>query len=530
MKKTQITLLLIGLALAFSPVTPTCARNDGPRSSKSMQLSSATLLPAEAEAPVVATTSGLLSGTKTDYGYSFLGIPYARAERFRAPKPSHWEGVRQCNQFSPKAFQVSANPSQCSEDCLSLNIYTPDLDGALPVLIDIHGGGFQSGSNSGHYSHPERFVRDRRVIYIPIQYRLGIWGYLYLGGLLGPEYATSGNCGTLDQIAAIQWVRDNIARFGGDPNRITLMGNSAGAKSVGALITRPESDGLFSKIITMSGSYQCIRTTETAQVVTDDLLSRLHCKAEDLLRMTNEQLVDAQRELTRGRRCDCLFGPVADGIVFHNDWKTLFHEGKAWHGAAFIGTNRRENWNIAREVRDFPDHVDETLDQLFGPVNSPYARQAFADLGGSADLSQDEWTELWLRVISDYMYRTHTDRTATILAANGNKAWLYSFEWLPATHDTDRRFVWNEINWRDIPEDKKPAAQRLSEQVYEAYISFIADGNPNTPDLPHLDPVSDGRLPKFLFGEETTVRVWENGEADAIMSFPEDVFCLKKTP
>ena len=147
--------------------------------------------------------------------------------------------MRECTKFSPKAFQVTSNPSECSEDCLTLNIYTPDLDGSCPVLIDIHGGGFQSGSNSGHYSHPERFVKDRRVIYIPIQYRLGVWGYLYLGGLLGDEYAASGNNGTLDQYAAIKWVSENISKFGGDPKRITVMGNSAGAKSVGAQIVNP---------------------------------------------------------------------------------------------------------------------------------------------------------------------------------------------------------------------------------------------------------------------------------------------------
>ena len=476
----------------------------------------------------VETTSGTLSGLKTEYGYSFLGIPYATAERFKKPVHSHWDGVRECTQFSPKAFQVTSNPSQCSEDCLSLNIYTPDLDGSLPVLIDIHGGGFQSGSNSGHYSHPERFVRDRRVVYVPIQYRLGIWGYLYLGGLLGKDYAASGNCGTLDQLAAIKWVSENISKFGGDPKRITVMGNSAGAKAIGALITRPESNGLFDKIILMSGSYQCIRTPETAQVVTDNLLDILGCKAEDLLTMSNEALVNGQRELTRRSMANCMFGPVSDGIVIQKNWNKLLHSGRAWHGSAYIGTNRHENGNLIREVRDFPHHIDETLDGLFGPVNSRYARQAWTDLNGDSLPSEEEKTALWLRIISDFMYRTHADRTATILAKNGMKAWEYSFEWLPAYHDTDRRFAWNEVGWKGIPNGKIPAAMKLSEDVYESFIAFIADGDPNTTNLPHLDPVTPGRISKYMFGEETSVKVWENGESDAIQSFPDDVYCLKE--
>ena len=480
---------------------------------------------------IIETTGGPLYGLETENGYSFLGIPYARAGRFQKPLPVRWEGVRACVAFSPKAFQVTEDPARCSEDCLSLNIYTPDPDGCVPVLIDIHGGGFQSGSNSGHYSHPERFVHDKRIVYVPIQYRLGVWGYLYLGGLLGDDYASSGNCGTMDQLQAIRWVRDNIRAFGGDPDRITLMGNSAGAKAIGALITRPESDGLFDKILLLSGSSQCIRTPETAGVVTENFLDILGCRAEDLLTLPNEALLAGQRELTRRTMANCMFGPVSDDAVIPKNWKELLHAGAAWHGSAYIGTNRYENGNLVREVRDFPQRIDETLDGLFGAVNSRYARQAWDDFDGDSLPTEEEKTALWLRIISDYMYRTHADRTASILAANGMNAWEYSFEWLPATHDTDRRFAWNELNWKNegIPDEKIPAAVKLSEQIYESFIAFITTGDPNISDLPHLDPVMPGRTSKFLFGEETLVKVWENGAYDSIQSFPEDVYCLKES-
>ena len=477
----------------------------------------------------IKTTSGLMTGIKTEYGYAFLGIPYAHAGRFKKPVMSQWSGVRECTEFSPRAFQCPENPDKCSEDCLSLNIYTPDLAGSYPVVIDIHGGGFQSGSNSGHYSHPERFVRDHRCIYIPIQYRLGIWGYLYLGKELGEEYAASGNCGTLDQLAAISWVSENIERFGGDPKRITLMGNSAGAKAIGALITTPESRGLFDKIILLSGSSQCIRTPETAGVVTKRFLDILNCGAEELLTMPNDVLLKAQRKLT-DRFASCMFGPVSDDIVIPKDWKSILRSGKAWNGSAYIGTNRYENGHYAREIPDLPAHIDEILDGLFG-INSRYARQAWADAVQDRVLTKEEQTELWIRIISDYMYRTHADRTASILSANGMNVWQYSFEWLPAFHDTDRRFVWYELNWKNenISEDKIPAALKLSEQIYESFIAFIMNGNPNNPCLPHLDNVTPDRRSKWMFGEETYVKVWENGETDAIPSFPEDVYCLNES-
>ena len=467
--------------------------------------------------PIIRTTSGDLTGLRTDWGYEFRGIPYAHAERFKQPVPSHWDGVRECTEFSLKAYQSERDLSKCSEDCLTLNVFTPSLDGSLPVIVDIHGGGFASGCNSGPWSHPERFLQDERIIYVNIQYRLGIWGYLYLGGLLGEDYAASGNNGTLDQLTAIKWVKDNIAKFGGDPNRITVMGNSAGAKAIGALITRPESDGLFNQIILMSGSYQCILTPETAQVVTDKFLESNGLKAEDLLTMSNEDLVRAQRGVK--------FGPVSDGIVIRKNWNELLHSGRAWHGKGFIGTNRRECWNVSTEPKEYLRHIDETLDRSFGTYDSQFAKQAWKDVKGDRLPSDQAKMEQWLKIISDFSYRTYADRTTTILAENGMTAYGFSFEWLPAYHDTDRRFAWWEME-NEIPEDKKPAAHRLSKEIYEAFIAFAQTGDPNNEFLPHLDPVKPGRISKYMFGEDTYVKVWENGEFDSIQSFPDDSYCM----
>ena len=474
----------------------------------------------------VSTTSGLVSGKKTDHGYDFLGIPYAHAERFKKPVPAHWEGVRECTKFSKRAYQIIDDLTLCDEDCLSLNIYTPDLYGSYPVIVDIHGGGFQGGCNAGPYSHPERFLYDQRVIYVPIQYRLGVWGYLYLGEALGEDYAASGNNGTLDQIAALRWVKDNIAAFGGDPDNITVMGNSAGAKAIGSLITREESNDLFNRIILISGSSQCIRTPETAAVNADKFTDILGCKAEDLLTMSNEKLIEGQQKFTE-HFATCLFGPVSDGIVIPKDWKEKLQTKTAWHGSALIGTNRRECFNYYEEVPDFLSHVDEVIDGLFG-LKSSYVRKAFAASSEGKSLDDEEKAELWLKLISDFNYRTHADRTAKTLSEGGMNVWSYSFEWLPAYHDKDRLFLWNELDWETegISEDKIPAASKLSKQIYEAFIAFAVNGNPNHQGLPHLDPVTPERLTKWMFGEDTYVKEWTDGEVDSYPDFPVDYYSL----
>lgn len=476
----------------------------------------------------IQTTSGKLTGMKTDYGYAFLGIPYAHAERFCAPTESEWEGIRECVSFTPQAFQCTDQPEKCGEDCLSLNIYTPDIFGSYPVVIDIHGGGFQGGCNSPQYRHPERFVQDRRCIYIPIQYRLGIWGYLDLSGELGDEYATSGNCGTLDQVAAIRWVSQNIAHFGGNPNHITLMGNSAGAKAIGALLTIPECKGLFSQVLTMSGSMQCIRTPETSRTVARNFIDILGCEAKELLTMPNEMLLEAQRKLTT-KWATCMFGPVSDGIVIPKNWKEIIRTEDTWRGAAYIGSNRHENANLVHEVDDFLGEIDEIIEALFG-TNSSFAREAYIRLAGNRVLDDKEQTELWEKVISDYMYRTHSDRLASILAKRGMNVWQYSFEWLPAYHDMDRRFAWYELDWKceGIPEEKINVALRLSRQIYESFMAFIVNGNPNCPELPYLNPVTESHLTKWMFGENTFTKEWGEGEFDAINELPEDVYCLKE--
>jgi carboxylesterase type B len=478
----------------------------------------------------IDTTSGSLTGLRTEYGYRFLGVPFATAKRFQKPEESRWEGVRECTSYGKKAFQDNESLENCGEDCLHLNIYTPDLYGSYPVVIDIHGGGFQGGSNSGPAAHPWHFLDEQRCVYVPIQYRLGVWGYLYLGEELGTEYACSGNCGTLDQLAAIRWVVKNISLFGGDPNRITLMGSSAGAKSIGALLAVPESKGLFQQIISSSGGPQCIRTKKTAGCVTNMLLNALACTAKDLLTLSDEELLRGQKVITDNLGNTCMFGPVADNIVIGENWAEFLQSEEAWSGKALIGTNRRECGSMAQDMPDFLEKTAQIASDLFG-TNAVYAHQAYETLTKGKELSVEEQKETWVRVISDFMYRSYSDRWAMRFSKRGMQVWQYSMEWLPAHHDTDRRFVWHELAGDFdglIPPEKWRRAGQLSDAMYEAFLSFILYGNPNCRPLPYLEPLSENRRVKWMFDEVVQVKTWENGKEDTLEGFPESVYSQER--
>ena len=155
---------------------------------------------------IIETTLGKIEGYKENNLYLFKGIPYAAAERFRAPQSISWKGILDCTHFRDKTAQIVEGDitTEYSEDGLNLNIYTPSLNEALPVLVEIHGGAFQNGSNQK--MDPYHVIGNRRIVYVTINYRLGVFGYLYLGKELKEEFQSSGNNGTLDQIAALKWV------------------------------------------------------------------------------------------------------------------------------------------------------------------------------------------------------------------------------------------------------------------------------------------------------------------------------------
>jgi para-nitrobenzyl esterase len=288
---------------------------------------------------VVETSHGKLRGIEERGVCVFRGIPYAQPPvgelRFRSPVPPQpWTGVRDASRFGPAAPQNAAllgpllglGVGQMSEDCLSLNIWTPKPDGGRrPVLVWIHGGAFILGAGSQTLYEGSVLARRGDVVVVTINYRLGALGFLHLKGLCGDALPASGNEGLLDQIAALEWVRDEIAAFGGDPTNVTIFGESAGAMSCATLLGAPRAQGLFHRAILQSGSANYVSPPEDATRIAAELLSELDCspgQAAKLRERPAERIVEAQQHLFltlrpplhRVRRVSRILRPVVLGL------------------------------------------------------------------------------------------------------------------------------------------------------------------------------------------------------------------------
>jgi len=216
--------------------------------------------------PIIETTAGKLKGLFEDGLYVFKGIPYAEPPtgklRWMPPEPRKpWRGVRSALKFGAISVQKQINPGTqfqtiepFSEDCLFLNVWTPGLDNARrPVLFWIHGGGFQSGAGSLPLYRGSLLAKRGDVVVVTINYRVGVFGFMNWYEITGGKIPASGNEGLLDQMLALKWVQDNIARFGGDPDNVTVFGESAGSMSISCMLSMDQARGLFQKAIMESG-------------------------------------------------------------------------------------------------------------------------------------------------------------------------------------------------------------------------------------------------------------------------------------
>src|SRR5215831_1065234 len=243
--------------------------------------------------PTADTSFGKVRGVFVDGSCVFKGIPYgastAGKNRFLPPvKPAAWTGTRDALAFGPTAPQTADNsgttaagsPAQKSEDCLVLNVFTPGLsDGQKrPVMVWLHGGGFASGSGSGRILDGTSLAHTHDVVVVTLNHRLNVFGFTYLGDAMGTDFALSGGTGMLDLVAALEWVRDNIAQFGGDPNLVTIFGQSGGGRKVATLMAMPSAKGLFHRAVIESGAVLRLTTHEDAVKYTDLLLAELGLK------------------------------------------------------------------------------------------------------------------------------------------------------------------------------------------------------------------------------------------------------------
>lgn len=432
----------------------------------------------KAQNTVVRINNGYIEGVVEGPTIVFKGIPYAQPPvqklRFKSPQPAkNWADTLSCENFGNIAAQAnSRNGLSGAENCLSLNVYTPAtaVKAKRPVLVWVHGGSMTAGAGKGENGHA--FSDRDSIITVTINYRLGVFGFLYLGDIQ-PDYRSSGNNGLQDCIMALKWIRENISSLGGDPSRVTIMGESAGAKLVSALLVSPQAKGYFQQMILESGSVQCIRDSVTAKAIRKRIMDTLQIiHPADLLEISTEKLIDAQARVMGGAKGTNYFGPVEDGKTITGDPYHYLKYHPDQSIKLLIGTNSAESKMFMGFDQRLYHPDEKVLEDWFGN-NYPLVFSAYQK--ASLQLSPPAAA---VTTLTQYMYQMHSYRLASTLANNGNRIFMYRFDYSKehtgASHAQELQYVWS------IPSNQ-PASQpdaELGPQMHQAWVNFIKHGNP----------------------------------------------------
>jgi para-nitrobenzyl esterase len=410
-----------------------------------------------------------------------------------------------------------------SEDCLYLNVWSPATEGEKrPVMVWIHGGAFTLGSASDPWYDGTSFAARHNIVVVSLNYRLGILGFVSLKDLAGADAGYTANCGLLDQIAGLQWVRENIAAFGGDANNVTVMGESAGAMSIAALLGMPAAHGLFQRAILQSGAAGNLATRSQAAKVAQALLAKLGLSTSQLSALADvplEALLKIQPELGREFGGIRASSPVIDGEMLPQHPLASIAQGSAADVAILAGTNRDE-WRLFTMMSGGPKVDEVQLKQIFGDE----AQHALAVYTAA---QADKSPELaWIDIMSDLVFRMPAIRLAEGQVRQGAPVWMYRFDWespvfggvLGAAHGVDVAFVWNTLDTeiaRRFTGDS-PGRQPLADLMQASWAAFIRSGNPAIASLPAWPPYDLERRATMIFSDAPHVVDDPQGQVRAL--------------
>ena len=462
----------------------------------------------------VNTTYGSVEGYLDDDVYTFKGIRYAKAGRFMPPQaPDKFEGVRMCKLYGPKAPQSNTLvwrddtqrdysfgnqfiiEAMSEEDCLVLNVWTKGIhDGKKrPVFFWMHGGGFNDGSAIDLDCYEGRALADKGdIVVVSINHRLNVLGYMDLS-FLGGKYANSVNLGMQDIVKALEWVRDNIEKFGGDPDRVTVAGQSGGAGKVTTLQAMPSAKGLFKQGIIQSGSFRRITSGEYGRKLGQTFLAELGVKpaeAESRLgTFTYQELREAGNRAIarmtaapgeRGGFCPFLDGNVITEQPYDPETATLSR-----NVPVMIGSNFNEFFfDISPEKTE-----EEVLTTLQERMGEEKARQFMDEF---RKVYPDKAPKDMLYV--DTRVRNNTLRIADAKSGMGEKVYVYHFQWIPennvlgASHGMELPFMFNNVARQREMTGSSESAYKLADIVSDYWLSFIKTGDPNTKGRPVWEP------------------------------------------
>jgi para-nitrobenzyl esterase len=469
-----------------------------------------------ADHPVVEIASGRLRGASRHGVLAFKGIPYAAPPvgplRWQPPQPpAPWAGVRDATEYGCWAPQnrgalddvMGAEIGPQSEDCLTLNVWTPGLDGRRPVMVWIHGGGFTIGSGAQGIYEGATLAAHGDLVVVTLNYRLGILGFAPLAGVTGGRIPATGNEGLLDQVQALTWVRDHIARFGGDPARVTLFGESAGGMSVGSLLAVPAARGLLHAAIPQSGACHTCADAGTAELRGAAILAATGLDAEGLRAASCEELLRAQRLIEGGNvqgyplsRIGSLpFTPVADGRVLPVKPIDAVAGGAA-AGIPLLAGSTLDEWNLfgapARAIQQLDEAgLYKRLGYLVGAEHAPGLvaayREALPARGGRPGIP-----ELFMAIQTDRIFRIPALRLLERQGPHEPRVFNYLFDWsspamggrLGAAHAIELAYVFGTYTKPGALKfygGAEPGAAELAALTMDAWARFAHQGDPGWP-------------------------------------------------
>lgn len=492
-----------------------------------MSENDATVIAAKQTEPVVATTCGLVRGVHGGDVYTFKGIPYAAPPvgplRFRAPVPAvPWEGVRDATTFSRIAPQPviavgGGKPREMSEDCLTLNIYTPELgDAGLPVMVWIHGGAYHLGSSADPLYEGSQLAAGGAVV-VTFNYRIGPLGYLDLSSYSTDDDVFESNVGQRDQLAVLAWVRDNIRAFGGDPDRVTLFGESSGAGAVTTMMATPSAKGLMHGAIAQSSPVGSVYTRETARRSAERFLQRLDItpgQVHRLRRLPAAALIEACNRLivdTSATEPGTIpVAPVVDGELVPEYPLTAMVRGQALRIPLMIGSNRDEAMLFRLLRSPIVPNTSKAVQLMVERLGTPEALAVPSGYRGYPRLRPA------LRLSTDAAFRM-----PTVWAASAHSryapTWAYEFDFAPpliriagfgAMHGAELPHVFGTHVPRIVAAGAVRAGRRLTERMQARWHSFASIGDPNpvgvSPFWPRYD--TDQRFTYVFDGRDRIVR------------------------
>ncbi|MFN4145327.1 MAG: carboxylesterase/lipase family protein [Runella sp.] len=496
---------------------------------------------------VTNTESGKVRGYIHNGIYTYKGIPYAEAKRFEAPqKPKPWQGVRSSMTYGPVAplidpittvqdeseFVFDHNWGYTSEDCMRINVWTPGInDGKKrPVMFWIHGGGFTAGSSQELPSYDgENLAKKGDVVVVSINHRLNILGYLDLSAY-GPQFKHSANLSILDMKVALEWVRDNIANFGGDPNNVTIFGQSGGGAKVNTLMAMPSAKGLFHKAINQSGSFRTNMldkaTTQAiaAEVVkelglTPDRISEIQTLPFDKLSAAGKKALRTIADKMRAEGKPVVgfglsWGPSVDGEVL--PYQLLSNEALelSKNVPLLIGTVKNEFMaSLGQGLTHAPmEKIMEIINKQHGPKANAYleaAKKAYPNYKKPSDL-----------IDIDTRFRPGAVYQANLKSAlpGGAPVYMYLFDWqspvmdgkYKAIHCIELCFCFDNIQRCKNMTGGGPEAQALADKMSQSWINFARNGNPNHKGLPNWPAYNAAQTSTMHFDTKCSVQAQQD--------------------